>query len=90
MTAIVGDPDSTVAAADFRRDGLCAQTDPELFFPEKGEAPRDAKRICEKCPVRIECQEYALQNNELFGIWGGLTPRERRRIRAARREGRAA
>jgi WhiB family transcriptional regulator, redox-sensing transcriptional regulator len=60
---------------------LCAQTDPEAFFPEKGGSTREAKKICVECPVRAECLEYALANDERFGIWGGLSERERRRLR---------
>ncbi len=60
---------------------LCAQTDPEAFFPEKGGSTREAKRICLGCEVRTECLEYALANDERFGIWGGLSERERRRLR---------
>lgn len=61
--------------------GLCAQTDPESFFPEKGGSTRDGKRICESCEVRPECLEYALDHDERFGIWGGLSERERRRLK---------
>jgi WhiB family transcriptional regulator, redox-sensing transcriptional regulator len=60
---------------------LCAQTDPEAFFPEKGGSTREAKRVCRGCDVRAECLEYALENDERFGIWGGLSERERRRIK---------
>ena len=60
---------------------LCAQTDPEAFFPEKGGSTRDAKRICDSCEVRSDCLEYALSNDERFGIWGGLSERERRKLR---------
>ena len=60
---------------------LCAQTDPEAFFPEKGGSTREAKRICTTCAVRSECLEYALGNDERFGIWGGLSERERRRLK---------
>jgi len=62
-------------------DALCAQTDPEAFFPEKGGSTRDAKRICTSCDVRGECLEYALNNDERFGIWGGLSDRERRKLK---------
>lgn len=62
-------------------NALCAQTDPEAFFPEKGGSTREAKRICESCEVRQECLEYALENDERFGIWGGLSERERRKLR---------
>ena len=60
---------------------LCAETDPEAFFPEKGGSTREAKKICTGCDVRVECLEYALGNDERFGIWGGLSERERRRLR---------
>ncbi|WP_205706994.1 WhiB family transcriptional regulator [Kineococcus vitellinus] len=60
---------------------LCAQTDPEAFFPEKGGSTREAKRVCQSCEVRQECLEYALSNDERFGIWGGLSERERRRLK---------
>lgn len=62
-------------------DALCAQTDPEAFFPEKGGSTRDAKRICSGCEVKAECLEFALANDERFGIWGGLSERERRKLK---------
>ncbi|GAA1692477.1 hypothetical protein GCM10009792_10480 [Microcella alkalica] len=70
--------DDTLA---WQADALCAQTDPEAFFPEKGGSTRDAKKICTTCEVRGECLDYALQNDERFGIWGGLSERERRKLR---------
>jgi WhiB family redox-sensing transcriptional regulator len=72
------DEDSQLA---WQVDSLCAQTDPEAFFPEKGGSTRDAKKICASCDVRAQCLEYALQNDERFGIWGGLSERERRKLR---------
>ena len=65
----------------WRLDALCAETDPEAFFPEKGGSPREAKRICTGCEVRAECLEYALAHDERFGIWGGLSERERRKLK---------
>ncbi|SJM58912.1 WhiB family transcriptional regulator [Gulosibacter sp. 10] len=65
----------------WQADALCAQTDPEAFFPEKGGSTRDAKQICQSCEVRSQCLEYALENDERFGIWGGLSERERRKLR---------
>ena len=65
----------------WQADALCAQTDPEAFFPEKGGSTRDAKKICASCEVRAQCLEYALKNDERFGIWGGLSERERRKLR---------
>jgi len=60
---------------------LCAQTDPEAFFPEKGGSTREAKKVCVGCDVRRECLEYALGHDERFGIWGGLSERERRKLK---------
>ncbi|QHC60819.1 WhiB family transcriptional regulator [Rathayibacter sp. VKM Ac-2760] len=68
-------------ALSWQVDSLCAQTDPEAFFPEKGGSTRDAKKICTSCEVRSQCLEYALENDERFGIWGGLSERERRKLR---------
>ncbi|MGY2066061.1 WhiB family transcriptional regulator [Blastococcus sp. SYSU DS0619] len=69
----------------WRLDALCAETDPEAFFPDKGGSTREAKRVCTGCPVRAQCLEFALTNDERFGIWGGLSERERRRLRLQRR-----
>ncbi|TFC90395.1 MULTISPECIES: WhiB family transcriptional regulator [Cryobacterium] len=73
----VGDGDPL----SWQSDSLCAQTDPEAFFPEKGGSTRDAKKICSSCEVRTQCLQYALANDERFGIWGGLSERERRKLR---------
>jgi hypothetical protein len=62
-------------------DALCAQTDPEAFFPEKGGSTADAKRICGLCSAREECLRYALDHDERFGIWGGHSERERRAMK---------
>ncbi|WP_456569617.1 WhiB family transcriptional regulator [Blastococcus sp. SYSU DS0539] len=69
----------------WRLDALCAETDPEAFFPDKGGSTREAKRVCTGCPVRAQCLEFALASDERFGIWGGLSERERRRLRLQRR-----
>ena len=62
----------------------CLGVDPDLFFPERGASTKEAKEVCRGCVVREDCLEYALQNSEKFGIWGGMSERERRRIRRAR------
>ena len=62
----------------------CMGVDPELFFPERGSSTREAKEVCRGCVVRIECLEFAIANSEKFGIWGGMSERERRRVRRAR------
>jgi WhiB family redox-sensing transcriptional regulator len=65
----------------WRDRGLCAQTDPDSFFPEKGESTREAKKICLGCEVRSECLAYALLHDERFGIWGGLSEPQRRKLK---------
>lgn len=65
---------------DWRAEALCAQVDPDLWFPERGGAVSAAQRICRGCPVRVECLADALVNGERFGIWGGLSEPERRRL----------
>ena len=84
LAAAPGDDEDTELG--WQEEALCAQTDPEAFFPEKGGSTREAKRVCGGCTVRAECLEAALTNDERFGIWGGLSERERRRIRLQRRE----
>ncbi len=75
-------------ADDFRwnEGALCAQVDPELFFPEKGGSTRDAKQLCRACDVREACLEYALEHEQRYGVWGGLSERERRRMVRQRQE----
>jgi WhiB family redox-sensing transcriptional regulator len=76
-------PDVDPALADeldWQERALCAQTDPEAFYPEKGGSTAEAKRVCTNCEVRVQCLDYALENGERFGIWGGLSERERRRV----------
>jgi WhiB family redox-sensing transcriptional regulator len=62
----------------------CLGVDPDLFFPERGASTREAKEVCRGCVVQTDCLEYALANAEKFGIWGGMSERERRRIRRQR------
>ncbi len=82
--SLVPDPVEAMLTPDdelWQEKALCAQTDPEAFFPEKGGSTREAKRICLGCEVKDACLEYALANDERFGIWGGLSERERRRLK---------
>ncbi len=58
-------------------DALCAQTDPDAFFPEVGDDTYLAKCVCRNCPVREECLDFALEHNETIGIWGGKSAKER-------------
>jgi len=81
-------PTPTTTNETWRNDALCAQTDPETFYPLENHSARPAKTICAMCDVTNECLAYALTNREPFGIWGGLTPRQRQKL-ARRREGAA-
>lgn len=69
---------------EWKAQANCLGVDPDLFFPERGASTREAKEVCRGCVVREDCLEYALSNGEKFGIWGGLSERERRRVRRAR------
>jgi WhiB family redox-sensing transcriptional regulator len=76
-------PSPSSAALSWQDRALCPQTDPESFFPEKGGSTREAKRVCRSCEVKAECLDYALANDERFGVWGGMSERERRRVARA-------
>lgn len=80
-------PKLGIEPPDWTLDAVCASTDPEIFYPEKGGSTREAKKVCAGCPVAAECLQYALDNQERFGVWGSLSERERRHLR---HKGRAA
>lgn len=77
---------SEVFEADLSWQDLanCRGGNADLFFPERGASTRTAKGICKACVVREDCLEFAISNGEKFGIWGGLSERERRKIRRDR------
>jgi len=88
-----------IDALRWQADGACRDADLGLFFSPDGDDEtrveraaerrrrlRQAIRICEQCPVRQVCRRYALENGEKFGVWGGLTETERRRIRSQAHE----
>lgn len=82
--------DSLIPKGKFWSRARCAETDPEAFYPEKGESAKAAKAVCDRdggCPVKKECLEWALDNNEHFGVWGGKSEHERRKILAERTAG---
>lgn len=62
----------------------CRGADADLFFPERGASTRKAKAICGECQVRAQCLDFAIDVGEKFGIWGGMSERERRRVRRER------
>jgi len=74
--------DGELEELSWREDALCAQVDPELFYPVKGGSTREARAICAQCPVTGPCLEFALADDAgRFGIWSGTTERQRKRMR---------
>jgi WhiB family redox-sensing transcriptional regulator len=78
VTAVA--PDLGVDPPAWTLAAACQFVDPEIFFPEKGGSTREAKLVCGGCEVRAECLAFALAHQERFGIYGGLSERERRRL----------
>jgi hypothetical protein len=76
---------------DWARDAACKDVAEEeidrLFFPERGHGANAARKLCRTCLVREECLQYALGNGDASaaGVWGGTTPKERRKCRGSRR-----
>lgn len=62
----------------------CADLPCDMFFPSDGAGVIKAQRVCAKCPVTVQCLEYALKNQVDHGVWGGCSERKRRRILKAR------
>ena len=87
LLGVFGIGEDDAGGLDWQDRALCAEVDPERWFPEKGGSTREAKKVCNgspgrpPCPVRAECLEYALEHDERFGIYGGLSERERRRLK---------
>ena len=70
---------------DLHEDALCAQVGPDLFFPnEETDTTFEAVKVCNMCDVREACLEDALFRGEQYGVWGGMTPRQRRKERRKR------
>lgn len=72
---------STKRELAWQDEGLCKETDPNLFYPETGDNAKPAKSICRSCPVQLMCAQYAIDNKEEFGIWGGLSAETTKRLR---------
>lgn len=70
---------------DWYVDALCAQVDPELYYPDTGGTVGPAKRVCLRCPVRPKCLDYAFDNDEPWGVWGGMSAHERHQVRMGRK-----
>ena len=80
-------PGPMIEKWEWQYEGSCRDMDTEIFFHPEGERgpsrrrrAADAKRICADCPVIVECREHSLASREPYGIWGGLTEEERRKI----------
>lgn len=84
----LGDP----AATDWMRDAVCAQSDPEAFFPEPGQPNLavEARAVCAWCPVLVECRDWAIARPGVTGIWGGTSDRERQAMRRRTRQAETA
>jgi WhiB family redox-sensing transcriptional regulator len=66
---------------DWQSQGLCRETDPDAFFPDPRDRAYAAKAICGGCPVRGKCLKYSFDNNEPYGVWGGVSPDERKHFK---------
>lgn len=80
-------------SGQWRGGAACREVDPGLFFPVGVTGPAevqiaDAKAVCGRCSVREICLEFALQSNQEYGVWGGMSEEERRAIRRTRRAAR--
>jgi WhiB family redox-sensing transcriptional regulator len=73
----------SMATGDWVTDALCAQTDPDIFHPAKGVPGTQAKKVCAQCPVQHPCLRWAVENNELSGIFGGMSSGQRRGLTIA-------
>lgn len=80
-----GDLERLMVKPTWMELGECRGVDVEMMFPDRGESTKAAKAMCRRCEVQAECLAYAMNNGEKFGIWGGLSEHERRRLRRGRR-----
>jgi WhiB family redox-sensing transcriptional regulator len=74
-------PESRYTSEEWKLDGVCRTVDPDLWFPEIHQTGAAAKKLCRTCPVIDECLQYALDNGEAYGVWGGMGSTERKLIR---------
>lgn len=78
--------EGTATGYTWQESASCRGVDAEMFFPGTEDEALPAKTICSTCPVRVACLAFALERKERFGVWGGLTERERNRLSPAARE----
>ncbi len=80
----VANGDTLVGVAIVGRRAACRGADTDLWYPERGVVAMEAKAVCAACPVQSECLAFALDNGERFGVWGGKSEKQRRRLRSER------
>jgi WhiB family transcriptional regulator, redox-sensing transcriptional regulator len=78
---ILGHMEARPAPGVWAEQAACSGCSPDLFYPERGGRTEEAKKVCAICPVRKECLDHALAAGEVHGIWGGLSEKQRRRVR---------
>lgn len=81
--SVIGIIESLLNKEPWMDGALCTQVDCETFFPEKGEQSRPAKTVCRSCDVQGQCLKYAMDNDIRYGVWGGLSARDRTKLRRA-------
>ena len=70
-----------VTSPEWMANALCRRSDPDLFYPGTGHSSQEGRAVCARCPVRTECLAYAIEHREYYGVWGGLSERQRRHMR---------
>lgn len=75
-----------IGTQSWEHQAECRNAHPDIFHPEQGGSIREAKQICSQCPVIQECLDYALEHDERFGVWGGLSERERRHMQRMQKD----
>lgn len=73
-------------AQPWMRLAACRSMDTEEFYPPRGGDLAGPRAVCAECPVQNECLNYAIENGDHFGIWGGLSDKQRRKVRRQQRE----
>ncbi|MGW5430398.1 WhiB family transcriptional regulator [Streptomyces sp. NPDC004059] len=86
MTHYSGSVPDTEPVPHWRDDAACAEVDPDIFFSDNSQTVREAKKVCVRCPSRLRCAMYAIDNGENWGVWGGMTQTELRTQRNRRRQ----
>ncbi len=89
LTALKRQTAPAPTVSDWRNRAVCRDVDPELFFPVGETGPsavqiKAAQKVCQSCPVRTQCLNFALDSPEKDGVWGGISAEERRRMRRRR------